>query len=497
MVAGFFIMMSKTRFFLIGIIAVYLLRFILSLSMGLMPQDAYYYFYSEHLALSYFDHPPMVACMLKFFSLIFGKSVWAVKLTDFMVTLFSFSAFYYLSSFFLPKERNLKTLFFYATTFLLTIISINTTPDVPLVFFWTLSLISIYKAVFKKKILFWILSGILMGLAFDSKYTALFLPFGLIIFLVLSKDHRHYLFSKELLLTVMFFAVTVSPVFIWNIRNNWISFAFQSSERAGSITAFNLSPKLFLGNLGTQLLILLPVLFIGMVIILWKYLRRFIRKRAFRNEKDLFLLSFSLPIILFFFGISLFYWVKLNWIMPGYIAVIILIARYISYKWLKIQIIISLVFHLLFLAEVVFYPVPVKSDDTWYGWEELSTEVKTIQETVPDSFIFANDGYKTSAILDFFLEDEIYAGNILGEFALQFSIVYPDLNKLDGKNAIFIDSDKRIKDLKRSKKIPEKLKKYFKIVDQLDPVIIRNKKGKAMRKFYIYKCMDYQSNANH
>lgn len=296
-----------------------------------------------------------------------------------------------------------------------------------MIFFWTLSLILVYRAVYENKIHFWILSGILMGLAFDSKYTALFLPFGLILFLILSKEHRKYLFSKELFLMIVFFVITVSSVFIWNIQNNWASFQFQSAERASSISDFNLKPLLFLGNLGTQMLILLPVLFVGMIVVLSKYTGKVFKKRMLRNNKDLFLLSFSLPIIIFFFGISLFYWVKLNWIMPGYITVIILVVRYISLKWLRYQIIISLIFHLVFLVEVIFYPVPVKSDNTWYGWEELSEEVQTIQKSVPNSFIFSNDGYKTSAVLDFYLDEDVYAGNVTGDFALQFSMVYPDL----------------------------------------------------------------------
>lgn len=61
-------------------------------------------------------------------------------------------------------------------------------------------------------------------------------------------------------------------------------------------------------------------------------------------------------------------------------------------------------------------------------------------------------------------------------------------------NAIFIDSDKSLKNLNRSKEIPEKLKEYFKNVKQLDPVIIKNNKGKAMRKFYIYRCENYLKN---
>ena len=90
-----FVNASGGKFLLLGLIAIYVIRLIVNQMMGLMPQDAYYYFYSEHLALSYFDHPPMVAYMLKAFSLVFGKSVAAVKLTDFIVTLFSFIGFYY------------------------------------------------------------------------------------------------------------------------------------------------------------------------------------------------------------------------------------------------------------------------------------------------------------------------------------------------------------------------------------------------------------------
>ncbi len=346
--------MSKNRTLIIGLLAIFIIRLIIVFTMGIMPQDAYYYFYSEHIDLSYFDHPPMVAYMLKLFSTIFGKSVSILKLADFITTLFSFAGFYYLSTFFLSKTKAFKTAAFYATTLMLTILSINTTPDVPLIFFWTLSLIALYKAVFENKLLFWILSGILIGLTFDSKYTGLFLLFGLVIFLVFSKKHRHFLFSKEILLTIVFFIITISPIFIWNIQNDWISFKFQSSERASSILDFNFTPELFFGNLGTQMMMLIPFLYLGMIYMFYKIGRKIITKRNLPNDKTLFLLSFSIPIIAFFFSLSFFYWVKLNWMMPGYIAAIILVGHYLNKKVLTYQWITSLVLHILLLIQIVF-----------------------------------------------------------------------------------------------------------------------------------------------
>ncbi len=486
----------QNKFLIIGFIAVIFIRLLVNQLMGLMPQDAYYYFYSEHLALSYFDHPPMVAYMLKFFTVLFGKSVAIVKLTNFVVSIFAFAGFYYLSTFFLSKHKANRSLAFYGTTLLLTVISINTTPDVPLVFFWTLSLIAIYKAIFENKIYYWILSGILIGLSFNSKYTALFLLFGLLIFLIFSEKHRHFLFSKELLLTIIFFVITISPVFIWNIENDWISFKFQSSERASTIARFQLNPKYFFGNLGTQLMLLLPVLFSGIMFVFYKIVKKIFKKRALPDDKTIFLLSFSLPIIAFFFAVSTVYWVKLNWIMPAYITAIILAGRYLSEKILKYQIVVSLVFHVLLFIQIAFYPFNVTSDDTWYGWEELAAEVEILSEEHPENFIFSNDGYKTSAILNFYMDQDIYSGNIIGKNGLQFSIVHSDLSELEGKNALFIDSQKRFKNIEKSNQIPTDLELYFDEIKELEPIIIRNNKGKALRKFLVFECRNYQVESN-
>jgi len=487
-------MTHKEKYFVSAFLIIYVIRLIVIGFMGLMPQDAYYYFYSEHLAMSYFDHPPMVAYMLKFFSLFFGKSVFVVKLTDFLVTLFSFFSFYYLCNLFLSKNKAMQTTLLFGTTFIVTLLSINTTPDVPLILFWILSLIALFKAVFENKLVFWILSGILMGLAFDSKYTGLFLLFGLFTFLLFSKKHRKFLFSKEILLTVLFFLITISPIFIWNYQNDWLSFKFQSTDRVSS--GFNLSPKLFFGNIGTQMLLLMPILFGAIFFSFYKLGKKSYFNKRLPEEKILFLISFSLPIIAFFFLISSVYWVKINWIIPGYLAAIILTGRYLSEKAVRIQLISSIFLHVLFFILIVFYPINIKSDDTWYGWEKLTEEVKLLKKDRPDSFIFSDDGYKTSAVLNFYLNENVYAGNVVGKNGLQFSIVYKDLSFLESKNALFLDSDKKLKSESKSNKTPEELVPYFDSIIELEPILIKNDNGVLLRKFYVFECKNYKINSN-
>jgi len=479
----------------LGFLLIYALRLLIASTMGIMPQDAYYYLYSEHLALSYFDHPPMVAYMLKLFSLVLGKSVLAIKLTDFIVTLLTFLAFYRIARIFLSEAGAVKAALFFGTTLMLSILSINTTPDVPLLLFWTLSLLFAYKALFENKLWHWMMTGLLFGFAFISKYTGIFLLFGLFSFLFLSAKHRKHLFSIRSLLVLLFFGLAIAPVVYWNYSNDWISFAFQTSERAESVEGFRLQPLLLLGNLGTQLMLLIPFLFVGMMVVIFKMLKKIIAKRSLPNESQLFLMAFSLPIILFFFGISIIYWVKLNWIMPGYITAIILVAPYLGKKILNGQVMTSLVLHVLLAIQILFYPINVKSDDTWFGWEEFSGEVDRLMEDHPKAFLFSDDNYKTSAVLSFYLDRKVYAGNVVGNNGKQFYLLDPDLAHLQGSEAIFIDTDKRFKTPGKSNKVPEKLSGYFDRVEELDPILIGKEGGEPLRKFLVYKCYNYHPSA--
>src|SRR5450432_1433271 len=81
------------------------IRFLFTGVMGIMPQDAYYDFYAQHLDLSYCDHPPMIAYLLRLFTSVFGKNVFALKLADTTVTLFTVIAFFYLAKKFLSIQK--------------------------------------------------------------------------------------------------------------------------------------------------------------------------------------------------------------------------------------------------------------------------------------------------------------------------------------------------------------------------------------------------------
>lgn len=457
--------------------------------MGLMPQDAYYFFYSEHPALSYYDHPGAIAWLLWAFTALLGKKVFVVKLAVTIITLLTQVAFAVLAMCFLDFKGVLQATILLLSTVMISVLSLIATPDVPLVFFWTLSLIALYLAVFRDIKQCWLWAGLLMGLAFDSKYTAVFLPAGLVLFLILTPAYRKLLLSYRLYACLLLFIITALPVIIWNYNHDFASFKFQSVNRAEEAESSYFSIKDFFGVIGHQAFLLAPVLFFSLLALLWTFYKKYRLKLSSIPAQQLFLLSFFAPVFIGFLLLSFFYWVKINWMMPAYITGIILAGMYIKQKWLVPQLICSLVIHVAMAVEIIFYPVAVKSDDTWVGWNELARQVKKIKEHDPGCFIFSADDYKTSAVLNFYFDEMVYGKNIIGQPALQFDYVNTNLQTLKGKNALFIDSHP---DLSNCGKYPSELNRYFAQVTPMQPILVK-RGGNVVRVFCVYACMNYHS----
>ncbi len=484
-----FIKNNKTISWILGF---QLFRLILLPFMGLMPQDAYYYLYGQNLSLSYFDHPGMIGYLLRIFTDLFGQSIFVVKFADFLITSLTILSFYKLASYFLSKQKLQRAILLLTSTIFISILSFNSTPDVPLLLFWTLSLICLYKAIFEEKKWFWVLGGIAMGLAFNSKYTALLLQIGLIGFLIFSNKYRKLFFSPWFWTSILLSILITYPVWYWNFQNEFASFVFQSSERTSSISEFKISPKNFFGAIGHQMFLLIPILFLVIGVITYKYLKRALLKLKIPQAKTLFLLAFFIPTFVGFFSLTPIYWVKLNWMMPSYITGIVIAGMFINKRLLKTQLIISIAFHVLAGLQILFYIVPIKSDDTWVGWNELAIETKKLQKKYPNTFVFSNDNYKTSACLNFFMNEKVYAQNIIGLPALHFDYLKDNIASLNTKNALFIDSDKRFKnDAKKGNQHPL-LKKYFDKVIELEPIIITINDRKV-RKFWVFYCSNYET----
>jgi len=86
--------------------------------------------------------------------------------------------------------------------------------------------------------------------------------------------------------------------------------------------------------------------------------------------------------------------------------------------------------------------------------------------------------------------------NIVGERALQFDYVGTDLDKLRGRNALFIDSNPGFDSLQNEFNIPPFYYYYFDHIRALQPILVY-RSGKPVRKFSTFLCIGYHPPVKH
>ncbi len=213
-------------FFLL--LSVTILRLLYSRSLTLDPDETYYWEWSRHLALSYYDHPPLVAYLISLFTRLGGNSALFVRMGAVTLALGATLLLYFLAK---DMFREEKIAFLSALLFIIVPIfsvgAIVITPDTPLSFFWILSLYFLYKVATREKSGWWYLLGISLGLGLLSKYTMILFVPSLFLFLLLSGKNRKWLLRKELYLALFIALLLFSPVIFWNSQHAWISFRFQ------------------------------------------------------------------------------------------------------------------------------------------------------------------------------------------------------------------------------------------------------------------------------
>ncbi|MBP2651853.1 MAG: dolichyl-phosphate-mannose-protein mannosyltransferase [Firmicutes bacterium] len=334
----------------------------------LHPDEAYYWVWSKNLQLSYYDHPPLVAYLIKFFTL-FGNSEWTIRLASVAVVTASAWMVYLLArKMFSLKVAELSLILF----LFLPIVQISfqvVTPDVPLLFFWTMTLYLAYGAIFESKQSFLYLSGITMGLLLLSKYTGILLASGLIIFL-LTTSYRPLLWNKSFYVTMGLAIGVFSPVLLWNGLHNWVSFHYQLDHGIGQVQTTNWLTLIDYWQ--NQMLVANPIIFVGLLYYCLKYIRKNVT-----DAKLAFLLWPFLFVVLFFNFTAITKKVEANWPLPAYVTGSILLAYWLEANRKKSIAIAGAVVTVILLVvvrfpeKIPFWPNNINLKVPYYGYKEL------------------------------------------------------------------------------------------------------------------------------
>jgi 4-amino-4-deoxy-L-arabinose transferase-like glycosyltransferase len=290
-------------------------RLFFATQIGVTYDEAYYWSWSKNLALSYYDHPGMVAWLIRISTFIFGDTPLGIRFFPLIFSLLASYAIYIMATKALNKKAGEWAAVAFQATLLIGVGGILITPDMPLMLFWVITLLALFKFIETGEGAWWLLVGASIGLGFTSKYSALFLGVGVALIAV-----RH-LKNPWVYAGGLIALITASPPLIWNAQNNWISFIKQGSR--AKLQEFN--PLFLLEFIAGQGLLITP--FIGILLLYGLFKPR--------NKYINALLITSAPLFIFLVWQSLFSRVEGNWAAPLLPASIIIASLALHKQWLN------------------------------------------------------------------------------------------------------------------------------------------------------------------
>jgi 4-amino-4-deoxy-L-arabinose transferase-like glycosyltransferase/membrane-associated phospholipid phosphatase len=310
------------------VIAVVLLGRLVLLALGdleLSEDEAYQWLWSKHLALSYFSKPPLIAYVQWLGTTLFGDSEFGVRFFSPVCAAIGSCVMLL----FFARHVNARAGFWLVVainvTPLLAVGSTVMTVDPLLVFFWTLAMVSGWRAVQRDGTTWqWALVGLWMGVGFLSKYSALMQWISWAVFFALWKPSRAHLKRLGPYVALFVNALLAVPVIMWNAQNHWITAAHVANDAKLDVPwRFQISNVIeFLT--GTAAL-MHPIFFIA---VLWAAIAFWRCQASIPNRTALLRYFFAMgaPVFLIYFGYTIHSSVQINWIAVAVIPLFALAA---------------------------------------------------------------------------------------------------------------------------------------------------------------------------
>jgi dolichol-phosphate mannosyltransferase len=202
-------------------------------------RKAYYWNYTQHMGLSFLDHPPMVAWLIWLGTSVLGNNEFGVRIGAFVCGLVAMGYLYALARNLYDKSTAMRTLLLLAVLPVGFASSTLMTPDAPLIAAWAATLYYMERALVAGRSSAWLGTGIAFGLGMLSKYTLSLLGIAALLFVILDPTARRWMRRPHPYLAAALALLLFSPVIIWNSEHEWASFLFQSARRIGTNYEFS------------------------------------------------------------------------------------------------------------------------------------------------------------------------------------------------------------------------------------------------------------------
>jgi len=389
----------------------------------LQDDEAYYWVYSRYLDWGYFDHPPMIAVLVKMGYAIFPNEM-GVRLFPLLLNIFSLVI--------IEKLIEKKNAYlFYGIALSMAVIQVTgfvAVPDIPLIFFTALFFLCYKRFCRDFSLLNTFLLGLSVALLFYSKYHAvLIVLFVLLSNLPLLKKYQTYIAGVVALLLF-------APHLWWQYQHDWVSFRYHLFESNVNVYKPSFTADFIIGQL------LLPGPIAGFILLPAAFLYKCKRDSGnYLTEKALRYMMIGLYV---FFLLSSFRGkVEGNWTSPVLVSLIVLAHPFLNerpawrknlFRLLPLTLVLVLFARIIMIADLL----PVKSiRERYHAWKDWPAIMKEKTKGLP--VVFSNS-YQRASKYWFYTGQMTYSQNMYRERKNNYNF-WPVEDSMLGKPVYLLD----------------------------------------------------------
>lgn len=435
----------NTRQSLFILIAISLLiKVLMATLLPMTGDEAYFIVWAKYPDFGYYDHPPMVGWWLAAMLQVSDSPLW-LRLPSILTTTLIGWMIYRLVE---PQGKTnaviASGLYWLAPVHLLAPLI---TTDVPLIFFTFLSAVSFYKAQKRDHMGWYLLSGVLLGLAFYSKFFAGMLGIAYVVYVVLfvRRGLKPYL---GILLVVAGTLPFIALNLYWNYLNCWDNYLFNLQNRT-SDSHFSIA------GLFKYLLMLAYVMTPPIAFYLLRRPKEIVQTLR-RGGLGLFFALFVIPMVLFV-PLSFVKSIGLHWLLSFYPFLFIAVVLLLHFGQLRVSFYFMWGFSLLHILAfgIVYGLSPGIFKDNQKDYKKIvlamyGDDLAKLIDSQRYGFVVATPSYSESAILAYHLREPVLVFGE-GSYHGRQDDIMTDYRKYKGKGMAILT---RTADV-------EKYKKYF------------------------------------
>lgn len=449
------------------LLAFLLLRLVFWFTTFPNPDEAYYWLWGQHPALSYYDHPPLQAWIQGAFTALLGRSDFVLRLPNLISNGVLFYTYYRILRYLYGKSVTahfwLLVLLLLASPLYFLFLALAWHDHLLITFtliaaYCFIRFLDSYLADRPGETRYLYAAAVAIALSLLCKYNAVFVPLGFLAAVIADKRLRPLLGDSRIYLASLVAASGLLPIVLWNFSNDWQSFHYYV-DRSVNTGSFSLKVAPFLNFVLFSILTVSPLHCFGF----WRSFRQ--RDLPIRTDTVYRSVAFWVFLVstVILIGISLISAALYYWNITAYLLLFPLLPglflpktenrsepKFLSItrdrRWFLASQYYGLLFATLLVVHYSFLPIsalfsPQEDPDSrmLFGWPEVAATVSQQAKELGGQPWLVTTDYRSASALAYQLQDKTVTA--ISDRRDQFDMWYPDQTVFQGRNAVILADD--------------------------------------------------------